>query len=273
MNKERDDERAAKLVIEAVLSICLSHADHTGGVDYVSVDGRHAVEVTRVTDGEKRAGRSALRWAKRAGMPEGDLQTCWLVIVPEGQSGLKTFRRDVYPAIIELEKAGETVFWRQIAALHMLEGGPLSEPYKILLEAGVESASAVPDHSHKKQEHRVIPLLNSGGSSSGSNHAVAQLAAALKRKPDNPDKLKDSGKEHRHLFVWIDDDTPLVISRPLARDAPAWSDGEYGVPTVPPQLDAVITHLWIAHEGTGRGWLWDGAAWCEINGRGAAGSR
>lgn len=271
LNKERGNERAAKLIIEAELSIDLIHADHTGGVDYISLDGRHAVEVTRVTDGAKKAGRSALAWAKRSGVPEGELQTCWIVMVPEGQLGLKVFQQNVYPAIIELEKVGETGFCRQTAALHVIEGGPLSEPYQVLLEAGVERASAVPDHSHREHAHHVLPSLMRGGSSSGSNHAIAQLAAALMSKSDNPNKLTDSGRDYRHLFVWIDDDTPLAISRPLARDAPVWSDGEYGLPTVHPAFNAAITHLWVVHEGTGRGWFWDGVSWREVSMQGPAG--
>lgn len=266
MNKERTDERAAKLIIEAELSIDLVHADHTGEVDYLSVDGHHAIEVTRVTDGEKRAGRSALRWSKRGAVPKGGLETCWLVMVPEGQPGLKTFQRDVHPAIIELEKAGETLFQRQVAALHVLQSGHLSTPYRILLDAGVERASAVPNHSHREHQHAVMTSLIGCGSSSGSDYAVDRLATALSEKTDNPIKLLKSGRDQRHLFVWVDDDTPLAISRPLGRDAPTWSDGEYGVPTLQPELDVAITHLWIVHERTQRGWHWDSVSWREFGG-------
>jgi hypothetical protein len=60
MNKERRDERYAKAIVEKTLKIELEHADKEGGVDYRSTDGRHAVEVTRITEGRKRAGRDAL---------------------------------------------------------------------------------------------------------------------------------------------------------------------------------------------------------------------
>lgn len=36
MNKERNDEREAKGIVESALDIELWHADENGGVDYVS---------------------------------------------------------------------------------------------------------------------------------------------------------------------------------------------------------------------------------------------
>lgn len=265
MNKERPDETDAKSIIEKVLGLELEHADHTGGVDYLSSDGRHAAEVTRVTNGAKRAGRAALDRSRKGGVPEGDLQTCWIAFVPETQSGLMTLHQDIHPAVVELERAGKSGYERQNAALHVLRGGPLSATYRVLLDAGVELASAVPDHARRPHAHRVIPSLVSGGSASGSNDAAARLTQALDAKPDNPSKLRASGREHRHLFVWIDDDTRFDISRPLSREAPSGSDSEFGLPTTSPVLDPAVTHLWVVHQGSRRGWLWDGSTWRDLN--------
>jgi hypothetical protein len=71
MNKERRDERDAKAIVEKTLEIELEHADKEGGVDYRSTDGRHAVEVPRITDGRGRAGRDALNVSRRTDTPEG----------------------------------------------------------------------------------------------------------------------------------------------------------------------------------------------------------
>ena len=99
---------------------------------------------------------------------------------------------------------------------------------------------------------------------SGSDEALAALTAELDLKPDNATKLQASGANHRHLFVWLDGNTPYKISRPLAHTAPDWAGGEWGVPSTAPRLDAAITHLWVVHYGSGRGWLWDGATWREL---------
>lgn len=266
MNKERRDEREAKRIVENVLGVALEHADKHGGVDYLSADGRHAVEVTRVTDGRRRAGRVALDTSREADEPAGDLRTCWLTFAPDTQPGLKTFVQRVHPALMELEQAGETSFERQRAAVHVIQRGPLSHIYRPLIEAGVERASAVPDHAHRRHAHRVIPTLGSGGTSSGSDQALGLLTDALGEKQDNPKKLLASGVEHRRLFVWIDADTRFDIARPLSHEAPSWHDG-FGLPSTPPALDTAITHLWVVHQGSRMGWFWDGQAWQGLRDR------
>jgi hypothetical protein len=264
MNKERRDERYAKAIVEKTLKIELEHADKEGGVDYRSTDGRHAVEVTRITDGRRRAGRDALNVSRRTDTPEGELQTCWIAFAPDTQRGLKTFQQTVHPALVELELNGEWFFERQAAAVHVIQQGPLSLIYQPLLAAGVERASAVPNHAHRRHTHKVVTALGSGGSSSGSDEALGLLTDALGKKNDNPKKLKASGAEQRHLFVWLDDDTRFDIARPLCREAPAWRDDGFGTPAKPPVLDPAITHLWVVHQESRFGWLWDDVTWREL---------
>ena len=264
MNKERRDERDGASVVERILGIALIHADTNGGVDYRSPDGRHAVEVTRLTDGRKRAGRDALAVSRKAGTPEAPLQTCWVVHVPETHWRLKAFLQTVHPALAELERAGESFFERRAAALHVLQGGALAAFYRPLLGSGVERAEAMPHHGHRERAHHVISALLSGGSSSGSDGAVDLLTEELRRRTDNLTKLRGSGAAHRHLFVWLDDDTRFDIARPLGRKAPSWSDQEFGLPSAPLTLDTAITHLWVMHEGSRLGWLWNGANWSEL---------
>lgn len=264
MNKERPDERDAKQIVEKVTGIALEHADTNGGVDYLSRDGRHAVEVTRVTDGRKRAGRKALAVSREAGTPDGDLQTCWLVFIPETQPRLKAFVQRVHSALVELERAGETYFERERAGIHVIQRGPLSHIYQPLLASGVERASAVPNHAHRRHTHRVIPSLGSGGSSSGSDQTLDLLVEVLSNSEDNPKKLRASGAEHRHLFVWLDDDSRLDIARPLSHEAPSWGEDRFGTPSKPPALDLAITHLWVVHQRSRMGWLWDGKTWQKL---------
>lgn len=199
-------------------------------------------------------------------MPAGELRTCWLVFVPETQSKLKVFLQRVHPALVELEGAGETLFEQERAAIHLMQQGPLSHVYQPLIAAGVERASAVPNHAHRPHTHRVIASLGSGGSSSGSDQALDLLIKALDKKEDNPKKLKASGAEERHLFVWLDDDTRLDIARPLSREAPSWVDERFGTPSSPPALDSAITHLWVVHQRSRMGWLWDGRTWRKLPG-------
>lgn len=265
MNQERSDERAAKMILEEIVGVQLEHADTNGGVDYVSVDGTHAVEVTRVTDGRRRAARGALRMSVGPEPHDGVLETCWVAFVPDTTSApLKTFRRNVHRQFVELERTGERHFESGRATAHVLEKGPLSHLYLPLLRAGVETASAVEGHRHRLHAHKVIVSLGSGGSSSGSDEALVLLIEALGEREDNPRKLRESGAKHRHLFVWLDDDTRFDIVRPLSLEAPSWDIGGFGLPSFMPNLHSAITNLWVVHEGSRRGWAWNGEEWRDL---------
>ncbi|KIA70957.1 hypothetical protein ANMWB30_42800 [Arthrobacter sp. MWB30] len=267
MNKERDDEIKAKQIVERGIGIQFEHTDTGGGVDYMSTDRTVALEVTSVTDGEKQGARDALAKSVAKGSPT-ILQGCWIVFTSENQPGMKYFAQRVEPAIAELEFAGKTDFNEYFAQAHVLEKGELSSIYQSLLMVGVKRASHVPhpgghpdgpDHVH-----RIYPLTGSGGSVSGSDESLELLIGELMKKSDNPKKLLDSGAEQRHLFVWLNDDTWFNIARPLGHDAPSWADDGWGLPTKDPKMAPAITHLWVMHDRTRRGWLWDGQKWQEL---------
>lgn len=264
MNQERPNESRAKTLVERTMRVELEHHDTHGGVDYLSPDGKVALEVTAVTDGAKDGAWQALQKSKAKGAPNAELQGCWIIFIPDDQSGMKTFVQRVQPAIVELELAGETYFDRQPAALHAITRGPLTDIYRPLLEAGVERASHAP-HRYREEDpdhkHRLLVSTSSGGSATGSDDALALLLDQLDAKKDNPRKLAASGADERHLFVWINDNTSFAIARPLSREAPSGGGDQWGLPSTAPSLDPAATHLWVVHERSGSGWFWDGAQW------------
>lgn len=266
MNQERPDEVAAKRIIEIRFRgrVRLEHADKLGGVDYITSDGKIAVEVTRVTDGDVKKGRDALKRTREKNVSGPPLRACWPVIIPEKLRGQNTIRQRLYPMLVDLEAAGETRFDQQQAALHVLQKGPLTDLYLPLLRAGVEVAEAVPHAAGSEHVHKVIVSPGGGGSASGSDDALERLTDALRAKTDNPKKLAASGAEERHLFVWIDGDTPFAIERPLSHEPLDGTEEYFGLPSGAPDIDPAITHLWIVHERSGRGWYWDGASWHNV---------
>jgi hypothetical protein len=267
MNKERPNEAIAKQFVERVMGIRLEHADTHGGVDYLSPDGTVALEVTAVTDEQRKSARDALSKPAAKSSPRTPLQGCWMVFFLDTQPGMKTFRKRVHSAIADLEFAGETYFKRHRAKVHASQGGELSHIYQLLLDAGVERAVPYPCHLQEDPDHvhRLKLSPGSGGSVSDSDESLDRLMEELSKKTDNPTKLRASDAEQRHLFVWLNDDTSENIARPLSRDAPSWGDEEgWGLPTTKPQLDPAITHLWVMHDRTRLGWLWDGATWQEL---------
>lgn len=266
MNQERENEIDAKEIVERVMGIQLKHADKHGGVDYLSPDGTVALEVTAVTAGEKQSARTALSKSEAKASPT-KLQGCWFVFASDTQEQMKTFVQRVQPAIAELEFAGKTYFDDQDALLHVFETGEFSHIYRPLLEAGVERATHVPHRDRPDAPdhvHRIWVSTGSGGSVSGSDESLDRLMEELNKKTDNPEKLRASGAEQRHLFVWLNDDTWYNIARPLSREAPTWADDGWGVPTTEPQLDPAITHLWVVHARSRLGWLWDSERWQEL---------
>ncbi|MCH8562457.1 hypothetical protein LTI14_04370 [Nesterenkonia sp. YGD6] len=267
MNRERDDERAAKVILEEAMGFELEHADTNGGVDYISTDGIHAVEVTRVTDGERRAAWGAFRKSPAAETSHRGLNTCWVAFVSDTHPNVKGLRQKLHSWLVDLELAGQQDFDRNAATRHVIELGPLSHVYRPLLAAEIERASAVPHPVHREaHDHRVYLTLGSGGSSSGSDEALVLLGETLSEKTDNPKKLQESGAQRRHLFVWLDDATRSDIARPLSRDAPSWDISDYGLPSQAPDLDPAVTDLWVVHEGSRLGWGWNGETWRELRG-------
>lgn len=266
MNRQRPNEVDARQIVERLMGIQLEHADIHGGVDYKSKDGTVALEVTAVTNGEKEGVRKALSKSKARGSQESVLQGCWIVFAPDTQPQMKTFVQRVQPAIAKLELAGETRFEDQLAMEHLLEKGALSHIYLPLLQAGVERASTGLDQKHPDPDHihQLFISTGSGGSVGGSDESLDRLLEELDKKSDNPAKLCASGADQRHLFVWLDDDSPYNIARPLSREAPSWADEGWGTPTSKPQLGPAITHLWVVHERSRFGWLWDGDRWQEL---------
>jgi hypothetical protein len=264
VNVERPNELVAKRIVEREMKVDLEHHDTNGGVDYLSLDGVVSLEVTAVTDGEKDGAWKALKRSKAKGASAAVLQGCWIVVVPDDQAEMRTFVQRVQPAIVELELAGQAHFDRQRAAIHVMNRGALARVYQPLLDAGVERAVHAPHRESPDHDHRLIISAGSGGTASGSDAAVGLLLDALVDKPDNSRKLRDTGASQRHLFVWVNDNTAYGIARPLARENPPWGGDEWGLPSKAPTLDPAITHLWIMHEGSGMGWLWDGDEWKEV---------
>ena len=264
MNTERPNEKDAKRIVETMLGVELDHADGNGGVDYRSSDKQLVLEVTRVTDGLKKSTRHAGRVSRDAASPDVELQNCWLVFVSDTQPGMKTIRQVLPPLFAQLEAVGETHFDRQQAAVHAHAQGPLRDVVDMLVAAGVERASGHAHDGGSQHRHRVIVSLGSGGTASGSDDSAQLLIAALAEKTDNVAKLAESDAPERHLFVWIDDDTRFDIARPLSRVETSGPTAGFGVPSIPPVLDPAITHLWVVHEDSRLGWLWNGERWREL---------
>ncbi|MEJ1116749.1 hypothetical protein WBN73_20790 [Paenarthrobacter sp. CCNWLY172] len=267
MNRERNDEDAARKIVEKVLGIPLEHADVNGGVDYLSNDHDVALEVTRVTDEAKKDARRTFEKSAAEGS-KASLHTCWTVTVHETHWPAKNFEQTVQPLIAELESAGLTSFDEQKAREHVLDNEEFSHIYGPLLKAGVGDARPLEERPDcPEHAHRVLLSTWGGGPVHDSNGSLVELIKELQKpnRKDNLRKLRASGAKERHLFVWLDDDTAGSISHPLSHGAQSGADKEWGTPAGMPPLNSAITHLWIMHERSGLGWRWDGEKWWTLH--------
>lgn len=285
-NKARPEELHALAVAQRVLGIKLLHTDSNGQVDIQSVDslgsldGKVAIEVTTVTKQARIATRERMRKTleqERAAETQDNmlpalLNTCWIIIASDTQPGAHKLRRQAEKHLAVLEKNQTTRFDPQRDIVPVRELDPASNELReariALARLGIQVAEAVPNHIRETgpddipHRHKVVVSLGSGGSASGSNESVELICAALGDRADNPKKLRASGAKHKHLFVWIDEDTSHSIARPLAGNMPEWAaEEQFGVPTAAPNLDETVTHLWVVHSGSLRGWYWDSGTW------------
>lgn len=266
MNRERPDEVRARSIVERATTMLFEHADKTGGVDYLSQDGTAALEVTRFTDARKRRGRVAARSSRDSPSASTELKSCWVLMVPEIQPRMKGLVQRVLPSLVQLEEIGEFRFSNWHAASHVRGEGSKSAIYRSLLEAGVERAGALgdrpsPDRGHV---HRAILSLGDSGTAAGIDEALRELENELDLRQDNFVKLSAVATKQRHLFVWLDDDTPYAVSHPLRRSAVDGPPEAVELPTRQPRLNPVVSHLWIVSDESGRGWLWNGATWSPV---------
>lgn len=249
-----------------MIGVRLKHADINGGVDYCSSDESFALEVTTVTSRTKKSTRAALS-KHRMSVPHPALQSCWILYVPDNQPRVNKSMRLVRSAIVELESAGETDFDQTVCAYGTPDGDERPQRYQKLLEAGVERAVSMTCEEREGHLHRLHIFPGSGGSPQTSNSSLARLVEELRTRPDNAEKLRVSGCEQRHLFVWLDDDTAYEIAFPLSRELPpSWKAEGWGLPTEDPYFDIAITHLWVVHARTGLGWRWTGDEWRCLRG-------
>lgn len=265
-NVERDDEKDAKRIVERVLGVSLRHFDTDGGVDYLAPDGGVAVEVTRVTDGRKRSARSGLS-KSAADIFDPPLASCWIVLVRSTHPSTKNLERQLRTLFAECEKSGIAEFNRDDTTTYMTSEPSRRVLYQRLDAMGIESAGPPmlqgdpPGH-----QHQIHIALTTDGTIESSDTSLRNLMAELGRKTDNRKKLSDSRALRRILFAWLDGDTPYEIVRPLDGEAPPGLERHFGPPSIAPELDPAITELWIVHDGTRRGWRWDGTEWSTLEG-------
>jgi hypothetical protein len=151
-----------------------------------------------------------------------------------------------------LEAADVTEYDQYATAHRLLKSIP--ETVLSLAALQVVQAHVIPTKDPSVQHIFISPMA--GYTARGSDAALAAIEEYLASRTDNIRKLNESGATERHLFVWLDRDTPGEISRPFTGGRIVESFGHFGLPPRAPILPDRVTHLWVLHSGTGIGWRW-----------------
>lgn len=234
-----DETRAAQLVRTHCGLGELRYADVPNGVDFVGrADGRRvALEVTRFTSQDRRRDPAVAH--ATTGRP---LRTrhSWLVFCAEP------------PAIERLEPALQDLERHRIRDYHVSLMGWWLRSVPTLRDA-LESLAAERVVSAQIVELRPPRLFLATGGEDGGGDADTALAALeehLAHEAHHLAKTAAAEADERHLFVWLDGATPPDCAGVFVGDsAPP-------LPTRAPAVPAPITHVWVVHEQTGRGWHW-----------------
>lgn len=268
---ERPEELEARKLVETALCVELTHADKTGGVDYLfaTAAGRFAaLEVTTVTDSGRKIARD--KWTKESPQYRAatSLHMCWEVWLDDVDVKYRGLVARLEPHIAVLEASGRTFDSRK---LHQFIGAPASEQdaATAIAREHVEQASPRLDLCAMRatgHEHRIEIVRVSGWAASGSDSALSLIEEELNGRADNGAKLREAGADECHLFVWVDRDTDLAVARPF-RGGQAAKWPHFGLPSRAPGLNDPVDQLWILDRTTLTGWVWSATGWETFEGR------
>lgn len=257
--RERKDEATARSIVESCLGVTLVFADVRGGVDYLfeTPDGRSAaMEVTTVTDRVAKSNMASWVQARR-NLLAPSLQHSWHVSVDGDLVTYKTLVAAVEPLLAEVEAAGISGFTGPIELLSLLP-----DVSTALQDLSVVAAKAI--DVKPGEPARIYPAPVGSEVAMGSNEALLGIERELAGKPDNALKLREARVDERHVFVWLDGDTPAMIKSPLEFH-PSNPDEPSDLPDGDPAIDNSIDVLWIVHSLTGLGWQWTrGRGWRHV---------
>jgi hypothetical protein len=265
-NPEHDDEIDAKNVVHNQTSHRFEHADHFGGVDYRSLDGAVAMEVTTVTDGAQKAATKPRAALLNTETPSPETTGCWWVTIDDEHPRLKGLEGRVIGTLPALEAEGVTEYWSWSGYTLLRAHPALQDTVGTLAREHVEHAVQTPEMCQRDGNdhvHKVFWSTSGAFTASGSDSALTAIESALNGKPDNFQKLADADATTTVLFVWVDRDTDGSITRPL-HDAVGERWDHFGVPSRGPALDGDVDELWIVHRQTRRGWRWAAGRWSAL---------
>lgn len=254
-NKNRPEEEDAADVIAAYLGVDRPiNTDVNGEADlgFRTIDGRSAaVEVTTLTDSVVKSAMSA--WVKQRernnDMPL--LDNSWVVAVPTKNVRYPGLAKRLEPHLRVLED-NDIEHLDDMIVARMPPGEVRVAGVAVLAERVIDARVF---HTKDPSVRRLFYTPMGSWVSKGADDGLRIIEEHLADNPDNHRKLARAGADQSHLFLWLDSDTNGAVAATFT--ALEERDGRLiELPSRPPSLPEPITHLWVVHRGTGRGWMY-----------------
>jgi hypothetical protein len=249
---EKQDERRARKIFESVTSIEMEPNEdgQPSQVDYISKDTNMntALEVSRYTDGIQKGlwmgykSSNTLLYAPY-------LHNHW-IISTDGAVRQDKFSDEVPPVLFTIERLGLSAF-NEMQHWWFDEVRELREVLRVFGANSVRFAQSAPEmYSYSEVDPRNIGVTSGiNWKYEGPDASLTQLEKYISSTEDNKSKLSSTGRQNRHLWLWIDEYTLNSVFK-------AFSDSETRLPTRKPVLPDEITHVWIMNELNGYGWYY-----------------
>lgn len=247
---EKPDEYRAKQMFNRITSIeLISNEDgQPSQVDYVSKEPNldTALEVSRYTEGIQKGLWKGFKSSNTL-FYVPYLRRHWLVST-DGAVRQDKFNDEVPPALYTLERLGLSTF-NEMQHCWFNEVRELQLALQIFEANSVRFAQSAPEmYSFSEVDPRNIGVSSGINWSYGwPDESLTLLEKYIGDTEDNKSKLASTGKQDRHLWLWVDEFTLKSVLN-------AFSDKESRLPSRKPVLPEEITHVWIVNELNGYGW-------------------
>ncbi len=254
-NSERGSEVLAREFLESKLKIELAYNDVTGQADYFCAESGDLVEVTSYFMQDYFENNSA-HMEDNLLIETATLSSNWLLLF-DCYPKKKHVESEVLPHlqkleihhIFELNDSSHRWWMKDVSSLTATL--QIFDKFE-LVSAKTASSDMFRDLDPDKRFVCVMPSLSY--SYSGPNGAIEHLEEKLFHNSRDIEKLSAGTSIRRHYFVWINS-----FTHPSVKEA-FLGENVKNLPSRIPQIDPILTDLWVVEEERKLGWHFNNSA-------------
>jgi len=241
-------EKNARKIVEKYFNTELEFQDFDGRVDFVSVTNSTldiALEVTSFVDPNKME-LDKLDFSRQSFIRTNSIRRNWFFSV-RGIPNFRKFKKEVIPLIPVIEMHGIEKIVMSEHSWWMETVETLKRVFQILKNNKIDSMNSnigVLKDQNIDEERLVIISYSENWVYEGEMSLLEPIEEFIWSDENNLMKLKNSGRESRHLFIWFNENTRKSVRE-------FFEEAKFTLPSSALQLPDEITDLWISDYVTG----------------------